>query len=243
MAKKKPTSKKKAAKAAGPSKASKTSKKTTKTAKKKATTRKTTTKKRPAVKKTTGKQAATTKKTTKKKKGSGSKPAAKAPAPAKAQTKAQAVQTTAPQTAGPEVHDNGDDEIWTDERLRKVKTGLKKKDLDLFRKELLERRTEIVGDLKGMDLARTESAGDISHVPLHMADVGSDNYDREFTLGLMETDRKLLREIDEALGRLDRGTYGVCAETGRPISRARLEFIPWAKYCIDVARQREKRGL
>ncbi|MEM1212252.1 MAG: TraR/DksA C4-type zinc finger protein [Planctomycetota bacterium] len=131
----------------------------------------------------------------------------------------------------------------TDDQLRKVKTGLKKKDLDFFRAELLERRAEIIGDLKGMESARSESSGDISHVPLHMADVGSDNYDREFTLSLMESERKLLLEIDEALQRIESKTYGVCAETGQPIERPRLEYMPWAKYCLDVARERERRGL
>jgi DnaK suppressor protein len=73
-----------------------------------------------------------------------------------------------------------------------------------------------------------------------MADVGSDNYEQEFTLGLVESERRLLREIDDALGRIDRGIYGVCLDRGTPINKARLELQPWAKYSIEAARLREK---
>lgn len=131
---------------------------------------------------------------------------------------------------------------WTVAQLKRVKTGLKKKDLDVYLKELLERRAEIVGNVKGMEDARNASLGDISHMPLHMADVGSDNFEQEFTLGLMESEREMLREIDEAIMRMREGYYGVCLASGRPIQRMRLEFAPWAKYCIDVARAKEKGG-
>ncbi|MEM6392649.1 MAG: TraR/DksA C4-type zinc finger protein [Planctomycetota bacterium] len=194
-------------------------------------------KKKPVTKKTTSKKS-TTKKA----------PAKKAPAKKSRVKKTTAKRTTRSTTTKPAppnaLHEAPPLPVaLTDDQLRKVKTGLKKKDLDFFRAELLERRAEIIGDLKGMESARSESSGDISHVPLHMADVGSDNYDREFTLSLMESERKLLLEIDEALQRIEAKTYGVCAETGQPIERPRLEYMPWAKYCLDVARERERRGL
>jgi RNA polymerase-binding protein DksA len=128
------------------------------------------------------------------------------------------------------------------EQLKKVKTGLKKKDLEYFRQLLLERRLEIIGDVRGLEAHRGGSAGDLSHMPLHMADVGSDNYEQEFTLGLMQAERQIIIEIDEALQRLDDGYYGVCLESANVIGRARLEAQPWAKYCIEVAREREQRG-
>ncbi|MEO0477510.1 MAG: TraR/DksA C4-type zinc finger protein, partial [Planctomycetota bacterium] len=99
---------------------------------------------------------------------------------------------------------------------------------------------EIIGNVKGMEDARNASLGDIAHMPLHMADVGSDNFEQEFTLGLMESEREMLREIEEAILRMREGYYGVCLESGRPIQRMRLEFAPWAKYCIDVARVKDK---
>lgn len=131
----------------------------------------------------------------------------------------------------------------TEEQLRKVKTGLTKKDLEYFRELLLEKRAEIVGSVEGMQEARNSGGGESSHMPLHMADVGSEHFEQEFNLGLMESEKKLLVEIDEALMRIQNGTYGVCIESGKPIPRARLEIKPWAKYTIEVAAERERRGL
>lgn len=133
--------------------------------------------------------------------------------------------------------------VLTEDDLKKINSGLTKKDLEYFRELLLERRAEILGDYQGMQEARNSGGGETSHMPLHMADVGSDHYEQEFTLGLMESERRLLKEIDEALYRIQRGYYGVCVESGKPIPRERLEITPWAKYCIEVARDRERRGL
>ncbi len=131
-----------------------------------------------------------------------------------------------------------------DAELLKVKTGLKKKQIAELRAQMLEKRAELIGDVSSLDAARQMgTGGDLSHMPLHMADVGSDAYQQEFSLGLMETERKLLDEIDEALLRLHRGIYGVCLISGIPIPLPRLEAKPWAKYCIEVVRQREKMGL
>ena len=79
-----------------------------------------------------------------------------------------------------------------------------------------------------------------SKMPIHMADIGTDNYEQEFTLELIENDRNLLREIDEALDRIENGTYGICLATGKPISKSRLKHKPWAKYCIEYVREQEK---
>ncbi len=73
-------------------------------------------------------------------------------------------------------------------------------------------------------------------MPIHMADIGTDNYEQEFALGLMDSERKLLREIDDALQRIEEGTYGICEGTGKSISKARLNAQPWARYCVEYAR-------
>jgi RNA polymerase-binding transcription factor DksA len=80
-------------------------------------------------------------------------------------------------------------------------------------------------------------------MPNHMADLGTDNWEQEFNLGLMENQRQDLREIDDALERIANGTYGICLGTGKPITKARLRAKPWAKYCIEYARLRESNGL
>jgi RNA polymerase-binding transcription factor DksA len=73
-----------------------------------------------------------------------------------------------------------------------------------------------------------------------MADLGSDNWEKEFTLGLIASEQALVREIDEALARIKDKTYGVCLATHKRISKARLRAKPWAKYCIQYARAREE---
>mgnify|MGYP000617586233 CR=1 FL=1 len=87
--------------------------------------------------------------------------------------------------------------------------------------------------------SRKDAAGDLSSMPIHMADLGSDNYELEFTLGLIEGEKSLLHEIDEALERIRNGTYGICVATGRPIGKARLRAKPWAKYCYEYALAQE----
>ena len=110
---------------------------------------------------------------------------------------------------------------------------------------LLDKRRALVGDMSGMAAEalrtnRQEGTGDLSKIPTHDADVGTDNFEQEFTLGLLESERVLLGEINEALERIDKGTYGICVGTGLGIGTARLKARPWAKYCIEYARMIEK---
>lgn len=138
-------------------------------------------------------------------------------------------------------------EDWTplsDAKLRKIKSGLTRKDLNEFKRLLMEKRAQLIGDVTTMEKVRhAGNGGELSNMPLHMADIGSDNYEQEFTLGLVESERKLLVEIDAALMRIQNKIYGVCIISGNPIPKARLEIKPWAKYSIEVVRKREKHGL
>jgi RNA polymerase-binding transcription factor DksA len=81
---------------------------------------------------------------------------------------------------------------------------------------------------------------DLSSMPIHMADVGTDTYEIENTLGLMDSERKLLLEIQDALGRIENGTYGICEGNNEPIPKERLRAIPWARYCVACASLSEK---
>ena len=130
-------------------------------------------------------------------------------------------------------------------RPRKRKTALTKNDIEHFKQLLLSKRQEIVGDVHGMgeevlSKSRLDATGDLSSMPIHMADIGTDNYEQEFILGLMDTERKLLREIDSALERMEQGIYGVCEIAGEAIGKVRLEARPWSRYCIACARKLEK---
>ena len=124
-----------------------------------------------------------------------------------------------------------------------LKTKLNRKDLGHYRTLLLLKRAELVGDLSAMEAqALQANGGKTSHMPIHMADVGSDTFDQDFMLGMAENERQRLREIDAALKRIEDKTYGICQMTEKVIPRTRLNAKPWARYTIEAARQIE-RGL
>lgn len=126
----------------------------------------------------------------------------------------------------------------------KLKTHLPKRDLEHYRQVLLRKRVELVGDVKGMEgEALQGSSGSLSHTPQHMADQGSDAYDQALSLDLAQVDRNLIKEIDDALERIAGGTYGTCEMTGKPISKERLDELPWTRYSIEGARERERRAM
>jgi DnaK suppressor protein len=124
---------------------------------------------------------------------------------------------------------------------------LKSEEVESFRQVLLGLRARLRGDLDQMTdeaLRRTqpESSGNLSNVPLHMADVGTENYDQEFTLGLIENEQGTLEQVYEALGRINSGTFGRCQECGDPIAKPRLQALPYTPHCIQCARELENRG-
>ena len=132
--------------------------------------------------------------------------------------------------------------VPTDGKPRKNEAGLGIRALEHYRDLLLAKRRELVGDMSQMEREALRSSGgtNLSTLPIHMADMGTDNYEQEFTLGLVEKDRNLLREINAALAKIQNGTYGICEGTGKPINKPRLEAQPWARYSIEHARQLER---
>jgi DnaK suppressor protein len=118
-------------------------------------------------------------------------------------------------------------------------------DIEHFEQMLLLKRREIINNVNEMEgetlrKSRLDATGDLSSMPIHMADIGTDNYEQEFALGLMDSERRLLKEIDDALERIGQKTYGICEGTGKPIPKARLEAQPWARYCVEYARLLEQ---
>jgi RNA polymerase-binding protein DksA len=134
------------------------------------------------------------------------------------------------------------DAVPTDGKPRKNQAGLSMRELEHFRDLLLAKRRELVGDMSSMEREALRNSGgsNLSTLPIHMADMGTDNYEQEFTLGLVEKDRNLLREINNALAKIQNGTYGICEGTSQPISKPRLEAQPWARYSIEYARTKER---
>jgi RNA polymerase-binding protein DksA len=135
--------------------------------------------------------------------------------------------------------------MTADRPVRPAKSPLTKAELKTFREMLLAKRRDLVGDLSGIEAEalrkdRQEASGDLSTLPTHPADVGTDNYEQEFTLGLLESERLLLEKIDAALERIDEGIFGVCLHGDEPIGKPRLLARPWTRYCIKCARMLEK---
>jgi RNA polymerase-binding protein DksA len=131
--------------------------------------------------------------------------------------------------------------------MAKESNSMRSRELDLFRKVLLAKRRLLIGDVNTLEKAalqnsRQDASGDLSKMPLDMADIGSDNYEQEFNLGLMETEQANLSEIEEALERIDKKQFGKCVSCNGPIPKARLKVKPHAKYCIECKR-REEKGL
>ena len=103
---------------------------------------------------------------------------------------------------------------------------------------LLELREQLMHQMNGL---AKESAEEIPGYSLHMADSGTDNFDRDFALSLLSSDQDAVYEIEEALKRIERNTYGVCELTGKTIPKARLEAIPWTRFTVQAQAQLEER--
>jgi len=120
------------------------------------------------------------------------------------------------------------------ESLKKVKP-----EWQMFYDRLLELRDQL---LRQMDGLAKESAQELPGYSLHMADSGTDNFDRDFALSLLSSDQDAVYEIEEALKRIERNTYGVCELTNKHIPRARLEAIPWTRFTVEAQAQLERDG-
>jgi len=122
--------------------------------------------------------------------------------------------------------------------------SLRSEELESFRNVLHDLRSRFRGDLSQMTdeaLRRNvaEGSSNLSNVPLHMADVGTENYDQEFTLGLIENEQETLELINEALDRIKEGKFGLCVECDEPIAKPRLSALPYTRHCIECARKLE----
>jgi RNA polymerase-binding transcription factor DksA len=127
------------------------------------------------------------------------------------------------------------------------KTGAKlsSAELEAYKNRLIALRTRIRGDVSTMtdgalSHSRSEAAGDLSAMPLHMADIGSDNFEQEQTLSFIQSDNVTLDLIEEALTRIKAGTYGICENCGKSIPKVRLNVLPYAAscvHCVELAQQ------
>jgi DnaK suppressor protein len=117
-----------------------------------------------------------------------------------------------------------------------------KTELNGFRKQLLHLKQRLHGDVSQLETEALRNSGGgasggLSSVPIHMADLGSDTFEEDVTLGLIENADSTIEEINGALARIEQGNYGACEECGKPIARERLEALPWTRHCIRCAQR------
>ena len=113
------------------------------------------------------------------------------------------------------------------------------------KENLLQLRDAMVDSMAGVaqDTLRSRAEGsEASAFGMHQADAGSDAYDRDFALSLLSQEQDALYEIDQALRRIELGTYGKCEMSGKPIPHARLEAIPFARFTVECQSQLEKQN-
>lgn len=130
------------------------------------------------------------------------------------------------------------------QKQKQQKTYLTKKELNQFKEILLEKRREVLGDyvhITGMaqSASSARQSGEGSGFRTHLADQASDTYDQEMEYNLLDTERQQIREIDDALQRIEDQTYGICELTGKQISKQRLLAMPWARYSLEAQRRAE----
>ncbi|MBF0595133.1 MAG: TraR/DksA C4-type zinc finger protein [Candidatus Omnitrophica bacterium] len=119
------------------------------------------------------------------------------------------------------------------------------KKVDVYKKLLLQIKAQINGDIRSMSNESEgdqNDKGDLSGHAMHMADVATDMYDREFNLSLASNDREILQKVNAALDRIEKGTYGFCLKTGKRIQEQRLKALPYAEYSLEVQEEMDRKG-
>ena len=127
-----------------------------------------------------------------------------------------------------------------------MKKKFNKKELADFKKLILKMKEHIVDEIKHISedtlkKSQKDASGDISGYAYHMADIATDTYDIEFSLGLASDERKLLYEFDDALRKIEEGTFGICESCKNIISKTRLKAIPYARLCVKCQEKKEVR--
>lgn len=114
-----------------------------------------------------------------------------------------------------------------------------------FKKMVIKRKEEILEGIQHISedtlkKSQKEASGDISGYTYHMADVATDTYDREFSLGLASNERKVLYELEDALKKIEDGSFGICEECKKLIAKSRLKAVPYARLCVKCQEKKEK---
>ena len=127
-----------------------------------------------------------------------------------------------------------------------MKKKFNKKDLIEFKKLILKIKDSVMEGIQHISddtlkKSQKEASGDISGYTYHMADVATDTYDREFSLGLASNERQLLYELDDAMKKIEEGTFGTCEDCKNLITKTRLKAVPYARLCVKCQEKKEKK--
>jgi len=129
------------------------------------------------------------------------------------------------------------------EPVAPVKGGLSKSELKDFKALLLIRKATLQGDVKTLEdeacKKGTDAAGDLSTLPQHLADLGTDSHEQDVSLGLMENETDELHEIQEAFERIKDGSFGLCESCKKKVPKERLKAIPYARLCVSCKKKEE----
>jgi RNA polymerase-binding protein DksA len=125
--------------------------------------------------------------------------------------------------------------------------AMNKGEMESYRQLLVALRDRLDGDIshladEALRKNHQEASGNLSSMPIHMADIGTDNFEQEFTLNLLQNEEQVLSEIADALERIKLGSFGLCEECQSPIPKARLNALPYARRCVDCARKLEQKS-
>lgn len=126
-----------------------------------------------------------------------------------------------------------------------MKKRFAKKELDFYKEKLFNFKDDVLAQIRDISKdtlmkSQKEMSGDISGYGIHLADVATDNYERDFNLGLVSNERIIVLDIDAALKRIEDKTYGICDTCKKSIAKNRLNAIPHAKYCRKCKEKVEK---
>jgi len=123
---------------------------------------------------------------------------------------------------------------------------LTKEQIKQFRQLLITERAKLADEIKSIahdaSTSPRDASGDLSAYTVHMADMAADTYERELSMNLVSSEQELLYQIDDALKRLDEGSFGICLQCSQPISMSRLRAVPYASLCISCQRVKEQKG-
>ena len=122
--------------------------------------------------------------------------------------------------------------------------SLTKEQMKQFRQLLITERVKLADEIKSIahdaSTSPRDASGDLSAYTIHMADMASDTYERELSMNIVTSEQELLYQIDDALKRLDDGTFGLCQQCNQPITMSRLKAVPYASLCITCQRAKEQ---